>query len=41
MAEVLSQNQIDALLSAALSGNMDLELPKRISKKEVSEVRFL
>lgn len=36
MAEVLSQNQIDALLSAALSGSMDLEAPK----EETSEKKY-
>ncbi len=33
MAEVLSQSQIDALLSAALSGSMDLSKPKEEAPK--------
>lgn len=37
MAEVLSQNQIDALLSAALGGNMDLGAS---STEEVPEKKF-
>ena len=40
MAEVLSQSQIDALLNAARSGEMDLEAPALEPEKKYKKYDF-